>query len=354
MSNEQIKPTAASAAKTLLMRIFEAIRHNWKLKLLSLLIAVTVWGALISQDPSLTREKTFDNVPVSITGAETLQRSGLVVVEGLERLEPIRMRVDVPQKSYDTVSASNYSVRVDLSRITSVGEQKIPILTLSTTTYGNVSWLSANEITVRVEEYVTRRRIPVKAVQTGQVPEGFYSTSLNVDPANVIISGPKTMVERIESVVAAVDMSAVASNIGVQYTAVPFRLMDKEGNEIKSKLISVTSENVLLDTILIEQSIYATKIADVNLTAVTKGKVREGYRIAAVTSNPKQIEIAGNPEDIKNIDLLDLFSFLDVSDMTETAIRAFRVVKPDGVVYMSDTAVYLTVEIVPVDSTTEE
>lgn len=348
MSNEQPKPAVHSAAETLMKRMRDVIRHNWKLKLLSLVIAVTIWGALISQDANLTREKTFENVPVSITGTETLQRNGLVVVEGLERLDPIRMRVDVPQKSYNAVSASNYSVRVDLSRITSVGEQKIPILTLSTTTYGNVNWLSVNEIAVRVEEYITRRRIPVRAVQAGQVPEGFYSTSLSVDPANVIISGPKSMVERIDFVLAQVDMSAIDSNIGVQYTAVPFRLMDKDGKEIKSKLISVTSENVLLDTILIEQSVYTTKLAEINLTGITKGKVKEGYQIVAVTSYPAKVEIAGNPQEIDNISLLDLASFIDVSDMTETVIRALRVEKPEGVVNMSDSAVYLTVEIAPV------
>ena len=347
MSIEQPKPKVPSAFEILIKRTLNAIRNNWKLKLLSLLIAITIWGALISQDASLTREKTFENVPVSITGTETLLRNGMIVVEGLDRLDPIRMRVDVPQKAYDNVSASNYSVRVDLSRITSVGRQTIPILTLSTATYGSVSWLSANDITVRVEEYITRRRIPVKAIQSGQVPQGFYSSSVSVDPANVIISGPKSMVERIDSVVAQVDMSAIDSNTGVQYTAVPFRLLDKTGKEIKSNLISVTSENVLLDTILIEQTIYPTKLVDVNLTGVTKGRVNRGYQITAITSDPAQIEIAGNPQSIDSISLLDLASFIDVSDMTETVIRALRVDKPDGVVNMSDSAVYITVEITP-------
>lgn len=36
--------------------------HNWPTKLLALLLAIILWGGLITQDPTLTRESTF---PVS-------------------------------------------------------------------------------------------------------------------------------------------------------------------------------------------------------------------------------------------------------------------------------------------------
>lgn len=350
MSNEQPKPAANPGAEALFSRVVKAVKHNWKIKLLSLVIALTIWGALISEDATLTREKTFDNVPISITGTDTLQRNGLVVVEGLDHLEPIKMKVDVPQKAYDSVAASNYSVRVDVSRINATGVQKIPVLTLSTNTYGSVNWLSANELTVKVEEYITRRRVPVKVIQSGVVPDGFYSASLSVDPSNVIISGPRSLVEKIDTVTAKIDLSVIDSSAGVQYTAVPFQLMDANGNEIKSNQISVTSENVLLDTILIEQSIYPTKLVDVNLTGSTKGRVRDGYQITAIKADPDKIQIAGNLQDIDSIRLLDLTSAIDVNDMTETVIRALRVEKPVGVVYMSESAVYVTVEIAPVQT----
>lgn len=354
MSNEPQNQPLPQKSDSLLNRLSKAVRHNWKIKLLSLLIAITIWGALMSGDATLTREKTFEQVPLSITGTDSLQRSGLVVVSGLDQVEPLRMRVDVPQRAYDTVTASNYSVRVDVSRITTVGEQKIPILTLSTSTYGNVTWLSVNELTVKVEEYITRRRVPVRVVQTGQVPDGFYTASISADPSNVIISGPRSLVEQIDVVLAQIDLSVIDSSAGVQYTAVPFRLMNQAGEEIKSNLISVTSENILLDTILVEQSVFPTKAVDVNLTGSTKGMVKDGYQIVSIKADPAQILIAGNLQDIDGVKLLDLTSTIDVNDMTETVIRALRVEKPVGVTFMSDSAVYVTVEILPVAPGEEE
>ena len=50
------------------------ILHNWPWKVVSLLIAILLWGGLITQDDSLTREKSFTDVTIGITNTETLRR----------------------------------------------------------------------------------------------------------------------------------------------------------------------------------------------------------------------------------------------------------------------------------------
>ena len=347
MSTEARQKAKQPWQRALLKRLLSAITSNWKLKLLSLLVAVVVWGALISEDANLTREKTFNDVSIIVSGTEVLQRNGLVIVEGLENLEPVRMRVQVPQKSYSAAMPSNYSVRVDVSRITEPGVQTVPIQTLSTTTFGNVEWLSANEVQVVVDEYITRRRVPVKLVRNGQTPEGYYSASATPDPSTVVISGPRSLVEKVANVAAGYTPAMHDGLSSIQYSAVPFKLMTIDGKEISSKLISVTSENVLLDTLLVEQVTYPMKAVEINLTGILKGKLAEGYEVVSVKADPATVRIAGNAEELEGIKLVDLSAGIDVSGVSETLIRALRVEKPAGVVHMSDNAVYITVEIAP-------
>lgn len=354
MSVEQQSGKKRRFVRNVLGRIKRTLRNNWKLKLLSLIVAITIWGALISEDASLTREKTFHDVPVSITGVEALQRSGLVVVEGLDNLQPIRMRAEVPQKAFDTASPANYSVRVDVSRITNVGEQKIPIQTSATTSYGAVTWLSTNEVTVKVEEYITRRRVPVRLIQSGQAPEGYFAAGASVDPATVVISGPRSLVEQVEAVSATYQPSGLVSSTGTQYSAVPFQLVSASGEELDSRLISVTSENVLLDTLLVEQTIYPMKYAQINLTGITKGQVMEGYAITSITAEPEQVRLAGDLEEIDSINLLDLTPAVDVSGMSDTIIRALRIDRPAGVIHLSESAVVVTIHIQPIAQDTGE
>ena len=165
-------------------RFLRVCLHNWGWKLLSLFLAVCLWAGLITQDPTLTRERVFSDVPVTVTGTDTLIGNGLIVVSGLEDENlSVRLRADVPQRSYSNAQASNYNPRVDVSRITETGEQTLRIQTSSTTTYGTVTSVSPESLTVVVDEYVTNYRVPITLNVTGSAPDGYYASTPQLAPA---------------------------------------------------------------------------------------------------------------------------------------------------------------------------
>ena len=59
------KRTFGSALRALPGRILRALLNNWPIKLLSLVLAVGLWGGLIIQDETLTREITFNTLNIS-------------------------------------------------------------------------------------------------------------------------------------------------------------------------------------------------------------------------------------------------------------------------------------------------
>ena len=69
-----------------LRRLRSIFLENWGTKLLALFIAVALWAGLITQDPALTRTKSFRNVAVTVSGADTLRRNGYVVISDLDDL----------------------------------------------------------------------------------------------------------------------------------------------------------------------------------------------------------------------------------------------------------------------------
>ena len=126
--------------------------------------------------------------------ADTLRRNGFIIVSGLESLPTVRFRADVPQKVYNIASASNYNLRIDLARIHDTGEQTLNIISTTTNTYGTVTEMSVSTVTVQVEEYISRSRIPVRLSTTGNPPDGFYAAGASVDPSYVTVSGPRSLV----------------------------------------------------------------------------------------------------------------------------------------------------------------
>ena len=309
--------------KALLKRVASLFTHNWQWKLISVLLAVALWSGLITQDDTLTRSKTFEDVTINVLNADTLRHNGFIVVDGLQDLPTVTIEADVPQKNYNAAAASNYNLRVDLSRIRSAGEQTLNLLTTTTTSYGSVSEMSVSSITVRVEEYISRSRIPVRLSISGDLEENFFAGSASVDPVYVTVSGPNT--------------------------AVPFRLVAADGSDIDRSLIEVTSESVILDSFIVEQPIYAAKELVINTTDLVSGHVPEGYVIKRITAEPATLTIAGSNELIESLNELHLVEMtaqqIDVTNASDTLMRRISLVPPSGAVYLSSDTVMVTVEI---------
>ena len=60
-------------------------KHDISLRLLSLLLSVVLWAVVMDMD-NPERPRTFDNIPVRISGATVLQQqTGLSLIEGAAR-----------------------------------------------------------------------------------------------------------------------------------------------------------------------------------------------------------------------------------------------------------------------------
>ncbi|MHC1785657.1 MAG: YbbR-like domain-containing protein [Christensenellales bacterium] len=346
------KPDEKLAALPSLRQIFKRLRsiiaHNWGIKLVCLLLAIVLWGGLISQDANLTREKTFMDVPINAAGGDTLIRNGLIVVSGLDDLPPIQVRAAVPQRNYGAAQPAAYNVRVDLSRITSAGEQTLPVISSSSTIYGQVTWLSVTEVKVQVDEYITRRRIPVQLGPQTAAPAGFYAPPPSVDPSTVVVSGPASAVTAIARVLAQFDVSRLPPQAGSLISAVSFTLQTTGGEAVDPRLVTVTSnEAILLDTVLVDQVLFPLKSVDISLDQITLGEPARGYHVADITASPAYLSVAGTNELLKSLTQLQAASQIDLTGAKETLVRAIKIEKPQGVQYMSEEAVYVTVVIAP-------
>lgn len=339
--------------RAVLIRIRDTCVHNWGLKLICIALAVLLWGGQISQDPNLTRDKSFSDVTINRTGEDSLIRNGLIVVSGLNELAPIQMRAAVPQRQYNLASPANYNVRVDLSRITAPGEQMLPIISTPSATYGQITWLSQSEITVQVDSYATKRRVPVELDTVSRAPAGFYAPPASRDPALVSVSGPQHLIDQVVKCVTVYDLSMLQARAGTQSFALPFSLRDAQGREVDQSLVSVTSESVRLDSVLIEQQLHPLKTVDISLQGITQGEPAEGYRVKSVTASPGYLSVAGSSELLKSLKLLNVTGHVDITGAKESLIRAVRIDKPQGALFVSEEAVYVTIEIEPVGGNPE-
>lgn len=335
-------------------RLWRSLLHNLPWKILALLLAIALWAGLITQDPTLTRERTFTDVPITIMGDDTLRRNGFIILSGLEEdALTARLRADVPQREYNTVVASNYNPRIDLTRITETGVQTLRVITSSTSSYGSVKEISPASLDIVVDEYVSNYRVPVTVQTTGQYPNGYYGTTPSPSPSSVAISGPKSIVDRISRVVVDFNVSRLPAQAGTSRTALPMRFTDVEGNAVQSDLLEVTSAGVLLHTIVVDQPLYASTTLPISSLALTTGSPAKGYELRNVSATPNVVVAAGDEAALAALDSLFLEQSVDITGASKSFTMDIRIRKPTELVYLSSDSVTLSIEISPTISVRE-
>lgn len=338
-----------SRLRQVLRILWGMVKNNWGFKLLAIVLATVLWSGLITQDPNLTREKTFTDVKISVSGSDSIKRNGMIVVSDLtDQLSGAQLLVDVPQMKYDTATGSIYNPRIDLSRVTETGVQELEVLTTNSATYGTVQQVSPATIQVEVEEYITRYRIPVNIAESGDLPAGFYATVAQPDPPMVAVSGPKSLVERIVQAEAVLELSSLQTQEGDVRIAAPFYLLDSSGERVESSLLSVTGESVLLDSVVVELTLYSTKSMIISSLGLISGTPAEGYEVKFVGCEPDFVMAAGKAENLALLDTLYASNSVDVTGKTASFQQVLKVRRPSELVYLSSDSVTVEVEIGPI------
>lgn len=323
------------------------ILHNGWVKLLALIISVVIWAGLVSQDESITRDKTFTNVNVSVSGADTAKRNGFIVTSNLdELLEDVSCVAAVPQTQYDKAEVGTYNLRLDLSRINSTGEQELKIISTNSSTFGRVTGTTPASVLVNVEDYIVRQRIPVSLSLQGEVPTGWYMSTPTVDPALVSVSGPKSLVQAISRARVVLDRGQVDWVEGTMITSAEIVLYNRSGEPVSSRLLDVTTESLTIDSVLLEATLLPSKTFEVSDIIQTAGNPARGYQVKEIRFSPENVTVSARSEVLEQMNELTLDgTTVNLKNLTETTAFQFKVQRPSEDAVLSNDTVTVTVEI---------
>ena len=350
MSKTSFSARARSIGKQILTIMRHVLFHNGWVKLIAILISLVLWAGLISQDESLTREKTWQNVNVSVTGEDTLKRNGYIIVNDLEELlSNISVTAAVPQKQYDAADVSIYNVRLELSRLMGTGTQELKLQSTASSVYGRVINTIPSTVSVQIEEYSVRQRVPVSAkidvpYQNGWYKE-WYMPNPAVDPTLITVSGPRDLAQSISIARVFIDPDKLEWAEGTLWTTGEIKLYNRAGEEIQSPLLDITTEGTTIDTVLIEGNVLPTKSFSVSNMIEMQGEVKEGFRLVSFKVSPETVTVAARNEVLEQMNELALDRNISLEDLEETTVFQLKVQKPSEDAVLSNETVTVTAEI---------
>lgn len=306
------------------------LSSNGFLLLVSFLAALLTWSILVASDGSLTREKTLNNVPVSISGESALRARGYIVMDDMKSmLTGVKMNVEVTQSNYSRVTGSSFNPHIDLSDVTGAGENELEV-SFGSTIYGRVISCEPKSITVNVERYVTRR-VPVLLVTSGELAEGLYLDSAKSDPSTLAVSGPQSIVSSISRIVARVDLSQLSAERMSDRIAVPIELQTTDGEVIVSDKVQATNQSVITDTVTVEIELLPIKEVPLALDALVVGQPAEGYELYDVEAAQTSLSISAKAEVLDALEFLTTDEPLDITGATQNVSGMVRLKRPSGI-----------------------
>ena len=329
-----------SDLREVLRQIWRAIRESATrhvgVKILSIVLAIFLWGYVVSSDTSITRSKVLSGVGVQLTGQTILQRNNLALLTDVtSQLASISVEVEVSQSNYALVSSSNVDVVLDLSNITRAGTQ---ILSLrASTPYGRVTNIWPESVELQVEQLDTRY-VPVNVEFVGDVREDYWYNAASVNPSSITVSGPASVVQQVSEAVAQVDVTDRTEPFNRSWT---LNLMDGDGNILSTNVLTRTSTSSTVRT-----EVYPTKTIPISteISDVFKGTVAEGFEITGVSISPESATVAADAELLESLDVLRITP-ISISNMRNSYSARASISELSGFENISPEQVYVTIEV---------
>lgn len=295
---------------------------NLGLKLLSVAVAIIVWFVVVmTQNPKDT--KTFYDIQVRLVNAELLEKEGKVY-EVLDRTDQVRVTVEMPRNRMSELVREDIVAEADISKLTEINT--VPISCYVMNQNLNISDVTCNRDVVRLSvEDEMRKWINVQHSLIGEVEEGFVVDSVSKSLTRIQVTGPKSVVERISSAVAEVDVTKATSDVSVN---VEPQFYDAEGNLMQLRNVSKSEENIHM-----EVRILATK--EIPVEAGFMGVPAEGYLLTGqMTVDPPTVMVAGTLSTLMGVNKVTIpQEELDITGCEEdyTASLNIRKFLPDSV-----------------------
>lgn len=332
------------------------ITDNIPLKIMSVAVAVVVWLIVVNIDnPVGTNYYTLTNV--ELINKEYVESSDTIgkMCMPEEKQDSIRIAITTNKKIRDKIKVSDITATADLQQAVSLDTNPVMVpITVTCSVPGitpNDIKVTPQNLSVNLDEKETQEF--VVNVSRGDTKPGkdYEVGSLTANPEKVRITGPKSLVNKIDKVNATISLDGNTQDFTQD---VNLTIIDKNQEALSdSEMNSLRIEN----NAKVSVTARLWKIRQgVGISAGYVGSPASGYQVGTVTTVPDTISVAGSTEGLETLTQNDNTitipaDSIDISGESKDVERkiSLKDLLPDNVKLTSDSSedVWVTVSILP-------
>ena len=305
--------------------------------LLALLISFGLWLYVVTVvNPEW--EDTFYNIPVVLENEEALVERGLMLVE--TEKPTVTLRLSGNRTDMIKLNSSNITIKADLSRIYSAGEQS---LNYSIIYPGDVP-SNAFKIISQTPQYLTLEIVEWKSKEVDvlvdtmetEVPENYtaFKAEEVLEYEKITISGPKDVIDRVASAKIQVSLKDQTETIDRDFDYI---LCDADGNVVENDLVKSEVEKIHYKLKIQKYKYITLRVEIVDGGGVTAGQCK-------ITQSLETLKIYGSEKQLNELPDELLVGTIDLSAVTADTVTEELPI-PLGKEFVGDTMVLVTIEL---------
>lgn len=278
------------------------LAHNLGLKITAVLLAVIAWFLVVNvSDP--IRTNTYTNVPITVSNSSYIESMGL---SGQLKQDSVTVTISDKVSVVKSIDADDIVVTADLTQIINMDSNPVMVpLSVVCTKYPKIS---SEDITVTPKnvainlEKLTSADFVVTPSADGTKPDIAYEVgTMSVDPEKITISGPESIINKIDKVVAKVNVTGLDQDVTLKGELV---VIDKNQDALKEyQMAYLTLQNLQEDRkVGVDVKLWKVQ-KDVVIFASASGTPKNGYQIGEVETTPSKISLVGSAEALEQLAL---------------------------------------------------
>ena len=318
------------------MNILRWLAKNFGTLLTALILAVIVWvSAVIASDPN--EEHILDRpVQIEIIGQDpNLQIMG-------EVSQDVSLVLSAPSSVWTTLNNDPQSVRawVDLSSL-GPGVHDVPVQIQITPRLVRLISQDPQQINITLDSIVTQV-LPVNLIIKGEPPVGYEAQSPRIDPSEVTVTGPVSLVNTVKEIRVTLDITNATQTINRDITPL---ILDSEGRVVTG--LTLTPDQITVSQPITLQGGYRYVI----VRAVSTGQVANGYRLTNIFVTPVGVVVfSSDPQIVNNLPGYVETQPIDLTGKEDDFETLMNLNLPDGVSVVGDSKVLVQVSIAAIES----
>lgn len=287
-------------------------RGNWGLKLLSLLMAVVLW-VYVSNDQNPTKEQEFKSIPVEVRGVG----SNLAVADMPGN---VSVQVQANQNVLAEFDPRSIQAYIDLTSA-KAGKIAVPVQVKVPPGVKVVS-LRPQQVTVKLEP-LGEKQVPLKPHYLNDLRLGYKVFDLKTRPDEVILRGPKSVLDRVEYASVDIDLKNRDRSFGA---TLPVTVTDNAGNFLEEGLVSKNPPAAEVLVTVVQEAPTKTVPVYPQIT----GTPAKGYAVTMTVVDPVDLVITGTADLLNGISSV-FTQPIDINEADKDVYLEVGPVLPHGV-----------------------